>query len=90
MNQNIFHLSECIQKCLQMAAIFVSDLDVLIVWYEEHSDNMYKFVLHDDVITKASDAELWCFLWCAPEQTAEQTLQTLVIWDAMTRIVTSL
>ena len=25
-------------------------------------------------LTKASDVELWCFLWCAPEQTAEQTV----------------
>ena len=23
-------------------------------------------------LTKASDAELWCFLWCAPEQTVVQ------------------
>ena len=34
--------------------------------------------------TKASDAELWCFLWSAPEQTVEQTIDTPVIWDAMT------
>ena len=25
-------------------------------------------------LTKASDAELWCFLWSAPEQTVEQTI----------------
>ena len=31
---------------------------------------------------EASDAELWCFLWSAPEQTAEQTIETPVIWDA--------
>ena len=28
--------------------------------------------------TKASDAELWCFLWSAPEPTVEQTMETLV------------
>ena len=33
------------------------------------------------LLTKASDAELWCFLWSAPEQT--------VIWDAITLIMTS-
>ena len=27
-------------------------------------------------LTKASDMELWCFLWSAPEQTVEQTLKT--------------
>ena len=32
------------------------------------------------LLTKASDAELWCFLWCAPEQTVEQTIETPVIW----------
>ena len=33
-------------------------------------------------LTKVSDAELWCFLWSAPEQTVEQTIETPVIWDA--------
>ena len=33
-------------------------------------------------LTKAIDAELWCFLWSAPEQTLEQTIDTPVIWDA--------
>ena len=26
--------------------------------------------------TKASDGGLWCFLWFAPEQMAEQTIET--------------
>ena len=41
-------------------------------------------------LTKASDAELWCFLWSAPEQTVEQIIETPVIWDAITLIMTSL
>ena len=28
-------------------------------------------------LTNAIDAELWCFLWSAPEQTVEQTIETL-------------
>ena len=36
-------------------------------------------------LTKASEVELWCFLWSAPEPTVEQTIETLVIWDAITR-----
>ena len=28
---------------------------------------------------EASDAELWCFLWSAPAQMVEQTIETLVI-----------
>ena len=40
-------------------------------------------------LTKASDAELWCFLWSAPEQTVEQTIQALVILDAIALIMTS-
>ena len=27
-------------------------------------------------LTKTSNAELWCFLWSAPEQTAEETIKT--------------
>ena len=41
-------------------------------------------------LTTASDAELWCFLWSAPEQTAEQTIETPEIWDAITLIMTPL
>ena len=38
---------------------------------------------------KASDVELWCFLWSAPEQTVEWTIETSVIWDAIALIMTS-
>ena len=31
------------------------------------------------LLTKANYAELWCFLWSAPEQTVEETIETLVI-----------
>ena len=37
----------------------------------------------------ASDVERWCFLWYEPKQTVEQTLETSVIWDAITLIITS-
>ena len=40
--------------------------------------------------TKASGAELWCFLWSVPEQGVEQTIETLVILDAIVRIMTPL
>ena len=30
-------------------------------------------------VTKASDADLWCVLWSAPEQPMEQTLETPVL-----------
>ena len=43
-----------------------------------------------DSLTKASDAELWCFPWSAPEQTVKQTIETPVIWDAIALIMTSL
>ena len=32
-------------------------------------------------LIKATDAGLWCFLWSAPEPTADQTFKTPVIWD---------
>ena len=41
-------------------------------------------------LTKANNAALWCFLWFAPEQTAEQPIETPVIWDAIALIMTSL
>ena len=41
-------------------------------------------------LTKASDAEFWCFLWSPPEQTLGQTIETPVFWDAIALIMTSL
>ena len=41
-------------------------------------------------LRKVSDAQLWCFLWYAPEQIVEQTIETLLIWDAIAPIMTSL
>ena len=41
-------------------------------------------------LTNASDAEFCCFLWSAPEQTAEQTIEMSVIWDTIVLIMTSL
>ena len=39
-------------------------------------------------VTKASDAELRCILWSAPEETVDQANETAVIWDAITLIMT--
>ena len=41
-------------------------------------------------LTKANDAELWCLIWSAPEQTDKQTIETSVIWDVIALIMTSL
>ena len=41
-------------------------------------------------LTKASDAELWCFLWSPPEPTVKQTIDTPVIWGNIALIMTSL
>ena len=40
--------------------------------------------------TKASEAELWCFLLYASELAAEQTMETPVIWNAIALIVSLL
>ena len=41
-------------------------------------------------IRKDSDAELWCFLSSAYEQTVEQTIETPVIWGDIALIMSSL
>ena len=41
-------------------------------------------------LTKVSNAELWCFIWSASELTAQLTIETLVIWDAISLTMTSL
>ena len=50
-----------------------------------------EFTVHGWIpLTRVSDAELWCLIWPAPEQTIEQTIETQVIWDSITLIMTSL
>ena len=34
-------------------------------------------------LTKASDTKLWCFLRSTPEQMVDQTIKSLLIWDAI-------
>ena len=41
-------------------------------------------------LVKANSAKLWFFLWSAPVQTVEQTIDTPVIWGANALIITSL
>ena len=38
-------------------------------------------------LTKASDAELWCFLWSESEQMVEQTIGPPVIWNVIALIM---
>ena len=50
-----------------------------------------EFIGHQWIpLTKASDAELWCFLWSAPEQMFEWTIETLVSWDVIAPSIASL
>ena len=42
-----------------------------------------------DSLHNARDAPLCCFLWAAPEQTVEQTIETPMIWDAIVLIMMS-
>ena len=41
-------------------------------------------------LTKSNDSEPWCFLWSAPEETVEQTIETLVMWEAIAPITAPL
>ena len=38
-------------------------------------------------LTKASYVELWCFIWSAPEETVQQRIEILVIWDTIELIM---
>ena len=40
-------------------------------------------------VTKANDAELWCFLWSAPEQTVEKQVQSVHYRDVIMSTITS-
>ena len=57
----------------------------------EFTGDCAEFTAHRWIpLMQTSDAELWCFLWSAPEQTVEQTIKTSVTWDAIALAMTSL
>ena len=74
------------------------------IWYDtdhvstvkgKHLPHYSPFVreITDDrriLLTKASDAELWYFLWSSPEQTVEHTNEMPVIWDTIAPMITSI
>ena len=60
-------------------------------WWRHQSKKISASTGHRWIsLTKASDVELWCFLWSAPEQTVKQTSETSVIWDDIALIMTAL
>ena len=68
------------------ASIGLNDHDDVIKW--KHFPRYWPFVrgIHRspvNLLTKASDAELSCFLCSAPEHTVQQTFETRVIWDSI-------
>ena len=85
----------------QLVSFFVAD-SVSIILQRQHLDSwwshqMETFLRHWPFVkgirwiptTKASDVELWYFIWSAPEQTVGQTIETAVIWDTIV-LMTSL
>ena len=41
------------------------------------------------ILTKASDTEIWCFLWSVVEQVVGQPIEMPVIWNTIVLIITS-
>ena len=88
----MFHLSLTWTNCEGTVELTMICHDDIIKW--KYFPRYWLFTMWGETsghrwipLTKASEAELWCFLWSAPEQIVEQTIETPVIWDA---ILTSL
>ena len=99
----ITDLLSCIQQWLWMAECcdeffinFGKNVFVMMTWTNGNIFHITgplwgEFTGHRWIpLTKASNAELWCLLLSAPEQTVEQTIEMPVIWDAITLIMMSL
>ena len=91
------------KKCQEVVSVFFFSQryhwiyqafhDDVIKWKHFHVTGLLwrKYTGHRWIpITKASNAELWRFLWSVLEQTIEQTSETPVIWDDIAPIMTSL
>ena len=74
------------RKIISQELYFMNDIDL----FDYTHDDVIKCEIFRVTGTKASDAELWCFLSSMPEQTVEQTIESPVIWDAIALIMASL
>ena len=86
---NFFYLCKLKAKCFACSRAhddIIKWKHVLRYWPFVREPIGHRWITH----TKTSDAELWCFLWSVPEQMVEQIVGTLVIWDAIVLIMTSL
>ena len=89
--RDIYFVTECQESSFNNDCPFEFNHDDVITWKHISTLLAGESTGHWWIpLTKASDAELWCFLWPVPEQTFEQTLETTVIWDAIALIITSL
>ena len=87
----LFQIAFGISVCDQQGALYL--VQCIRMWYDDVFNETFSRnwpLVQEIPLTKASDAELWCFLWPAPEQTVTQTIETPVIWDAIVLIIKSL
>ena len=95
-NTKLMNISKCSPgKCSYKVVLvsfeqFFNKLDLTKFLVNGDSSNGNIFRVTGLPLTKASDKELRWFLWSAPEQTVEQTIETPVIWDPMVLIMSSL
>ena len=92
-----FRFKPVVEEICRFAKVSKIEFQVWLTW--AHDNVIKRIFFHVTGIlleesggfplTNASDEELWCFLWSAPEQTVEQTIEMSVIWDAMALIMTS-
>ena len=97
LGSQVHHINHAITGCWQILSFKI--LTQAINMMMSSNDNIFRvtgllcgeFTGHRWIpCTKVSEAELWSFLWSAPEATVEQTMGTPVIWDAIVLIMTSL
>ena len=88
----LYHHRKCIGTVLALCGMFLSSPSAVCMMVSSKGNTLHvtchlwgECTGHRWIpLTKASDTELWCLLWFAPEQTIEQTMETPVIWYAIT------
>ena len=94
MGPDVFYCQTYVNCCSrELCSTLYMWHDDVIKWkhFQRHGPLCGEFTGHLWIThIKAGDAELWYFLWSAPGQTDEQTIETLVIRDTIALIMTSM
>ena len=87
--RKMFPFDDVIMNLLSFNHSSARSMSILITW---HGNIWWRHDMETSLPRRfpsqmSNNAEVWCFLWCQPEQAVDQTVRWSVIWDVIRCVV---